>query len=261
MPDRVADDGVHAASTRNVPGPVEVLHRLERELAGCCGLLDGGIGQSTSCPQREDTPGKANLVHGDGHSISAGAGNASDLYAIADGIAHRRDFDSVAPGPLQPPNDFGKARRCAAEIMVGDQKARGVQGAPEIGRSNVGCRLNLDVAPIAACADRLRKYFELRFAVSPKQTTSLACAAGCDDGSLESLMAQPTQEGFSFPDIAEVVEAHLKGSRGFEAPEEVRTHLVRCGSSNNRADALFTKRPSQARLPVETLNSRLVPCG
>ena len=62
-------------------------------------------------------------------------------------------------------------------------------------------------------------------------------------------MTQPTQEGFSFQDIAEVVEAHLDGSRGFEATEEVNTHLVRCGSGNDRADAVSTKRSSQARLP------------
>ncbi len=62
-------------------------------------------------------------------------------------------------------------------------------------------------------------------------------------------MTQPTQEGVSFPDIAEVVEAHLDGSRGFEATKEVNTNLVRCGSSNDRTDALSTKRPSQARLP------------
>ncbi len=114
MSNGIADHAVNARPSRERVSTIEMLHFAEGDLTGRGCLGDGGIRQSASCPQRQDSSGQPHLPHRNCNEIFRApgqpkqpdavgnrAGACGDFYGVNQPMTRHVDLPRKLCGPIE----------------------------------------------------------------------------------------------------------------------------------------------------------------
>src|SRR5260370_1072346 len=212
MANRFTDDTIDQCAARESVSAVEMLHIVQRNLAGsgCRGYRS--VSQRTSFAQREDARGEAGFSHRNGDKIFGVSRQAQKPNAVLNAPRFRRNLDSIDAAVSRRVHGARQFRR-ALKVMHGKHNARRHGIFPNGLAGKFAQGLDLEIAPLATGLASLNQPEKFAVDASGKLASTLAASAGGEKyGGLKFAFLQPGEEPRALCVAAQPIEAQLHGA-------------------------------------------------
>src|SRR6266404_7722569 len=211
MSDGLANHSVDASATRESVSAVEMLHVVQRNLAGsgCRGYRS--VSQRASLAQREDSRRQAGFSHRNGDKIFGASRQAQKPNAVLNAPRFRRNLHSIDAAASRRVHGSRQIRR-AIKVMYGKHDAgrHGIFSNGLAGKFAQG--FQFEIAPMATGFASLNQPVEFAVDASGEFASTLAAAAGGKKcGRLNFTFHQPSKEPRALQVATQPIETQLDG--------------------------------------------------
>src|SRR6266699_5938262 len=211
MANRFTDDPIDPGAARENVGAVEMLHLVERNLAGGGGLSDRRVSQRTSLAQREDSRRQAGISHGNGDEIFGVSGQPQEPDTVVDGPRFGRDLYSIDTAVGRRVHASRQIRR-ALKIVDGKQNTRRHGIFPNGLAGKFAQSFQFKIAPLATGLPGLNEPVEFAVNAAGKLASAFAAAAGREESGIPRLtLSQPFEESRARRVTSQPIEAQFDG--------------------------------------------------
>src|SRR5216684_1893724 len=209
MSDGLANHSVDASATSESVSAVEMLHIVQRNLAGSSCRSYRSVSQRTSLAQCEDSRRQAGFSHRNGDKIFRASRQAQKPNAVVDAPRLRRNLHSIDAAVSRRVHGARQIRR-AIKVMYGKHDARrhGIFANGLAGKFAQG--FQFEIAPLATGFASLNQPVEFAVDASGEFASTFAAAAGGEKcGRLNFAFLQPNEEPRAVCVAAQPVETQL----------------------------------------------------